>query len=303
MAQNPKRNGRNRRRRAGIRAHSAEEPEPSVPEPQGPHIPHSAIELSDTAVEEALRTGDQPGLLEDLFGTAGYAELRALARDAAARSVRGGERVLILPGIMGSKLGFPGLGPFEEALWIGPLQIAAGRLDLLRLPPSGDQRRVQALGVLLFAYLALKLRLRIAGHDAQFSPFDWRLGISALGANLARQIDEEPSRTTHLVAHSMGGLVARAALSGNPRRLGRVVTLGTPNYGSYSPVQAFRGVHSIVQKISLVDIRHDQAELAQDFPGPARNDPGAQAAAKRFVRYSELAEWRRTPRPNDAARG
>ena len=68
----------------------------------------------------------------------------------------------------------------------------------------------------------------------------------------------------------MGGLVARAALSHNPQQLGRVVTLGMPNYGSYSPVQAFRGVHSIVQKIGFVDIRHDEAELAQifgTFPG------------------------------------
>src|ERR1700756_1658053 len=69
-----------------------------------PQLLQSAIELPDAAVEEALRTGESQALLEDLFGTAGYAELRALAREAAARSVRGGERVLIVPGIMGSKL-------------------------------------------------------------------------------------------------------------------------------------------------------------------------------------------------------
>src|SRR5690349_468263 len=72
----------------------------------GSEPPQSAVELPDTTVEEALRTGENQALLEDLFGTAGYAELRGLAREAAARSVRGGERVLIVPGIMGSKLGY-----------------------------------------------------------------------------------------------------------------------------------------------------------------------------------------------------
>src|SRR5262245_42204690 len=47
----------------------------------------AAAALSDEAVEEALRTGDHPALLEDLFGAPGYAQLRGLAQQAAARSV------------------------------------------------------------------------------------------------------------------------------------------------------------------------------------------------------------------------
>jgi pimeloyl-ACP methyl ester carboxylesterase len=235
-------------------------------------LPPSPIDLADAAVEEALRTGDQPGLLEDLFGPAGYAELRQLARQASARSVRGGERVLILHGIMGSKLGFPGRWPFQDVLWIDPVDIFGGRLGALRLGPGGDPGKVRSLGVLLAAYLALKLRLRIAGHDAEFWHFDWRLGLARLGAELARAIDDPPGRTTHLVAHSMGGLVARAALKHAPKNLekGRVVTLGTPNFGSYSPVQAFRGVHSVVGKIAFIDTSHDPGELAGifgTFPG------------------------------------
>ncbi|MCC7346577.1 MAG: hypothetical protein IT538_04190 [Variibacter sp.] len=64
-----------------------------------------AFALPDGKVEELLRTGDEPALMEELFGAVGHAELRALAREAATRAVRGGTRVLILPGIMGSKLG------------------------------------------------------------------------------------------------------------------------------------------------------------------------------------------------------
>ena len=101
----------------------------STVRPDGRDNPQSqqAFTLPDDVVEEALRTGDQPGLLEDLFGPAGYVELRALARQTAARSVRGGKRVMILPGIMGSKLGYART-LLDDTLWFDPIDIAAGRL-------------------------------------------------------------------------------------------------------------------------------------------------------------------------------
>src|SRR5215217_2302734 len=97
-----------RRRAAAAARNATPEPVPVAAPDVAARAVQTAADMSDRAVEEALRTGDDPGLLETLFGSAGYAQLRALAREAAARSVRGGERVLILPGIMGSKLGFPG---------------------------------------------------------------------------------------------------------------------------------------------------------------------------------------------------
>ncbi len=266
---------------------------PSAAPGAGQPLAQSAIELPDAQVEDALQTGEHPELLQDLFGSAGYAELRSLAREASARSVRGGERVLIVPGIMGSKLGFRIAPLIQDVLWIGPIAIAGGRLIKLQLEDPTDPGEVKALGVLLFAYLALKLRLRIAGYDAAFSPFDWRLGILGLGEKLAAEIDADGGRTTHVVAHSMGGLVARAALRKNPKNLGRVITLGTPNYGSYSPVQAFRGVHSVVQKIAALDLLHDQADLAQifgRFPGLLEMIP------KRALRPSNLFDLKSWPK-------
>jgi hypothetical protein len=64
------------------------------------------IDLKDDAVQDALRSGENSGLLEDYFGAPQYAELKRLSQEASLRGVRGGERVLILPGIMGSKLGY-----------------------------------------------------------------------------------------------------------------------------------------------------------------------------------------------------
>lgn len=235
-----------------------------------------AFALPDGKVEELLRTGDEPALMEELFGAAGHAELRGLAREAATRAVRGGTRVLILPGIMGSKLGYAGR-LLDDTLWLDPIDIAAGRLAELRLDEGGGE--IRALGVMLFGYLKLKLKLRIAGHDAGFWPYDWRLGLADLGDLLAKDIEAAGRPRTHLVAHSMGGLVARAALKHAPRGLERVVTLGTPNFGSYSPVQAFRGVHTIVRKVAFLDLHHDQADLARifgTFPGLIEMMPSPQ---------------------------
>ena len=72
---------------------------------------------------------------------------------------------------------------------------------------------------------------------------DWRLGIEALAAQLNARIAADARRDVMLVGHSMGGLVARAALAGDGRRIRRIVQIGAPNGGSYAPVLAMRGVY------------------------------------------------------------
>ena len=66
--------------------------------------------------------------------------------------------------------------------------------------------------------MRIKLALRLAGYDADFHPFDWRQSIDVLGAELARRIAAE-GKEVSLVAHSMGGLVSRAALKTARRRM------------------------------------------------------------------------------------
>ena len=60
--------------------------------------------LTNEEIERALISGEHARTLETYFGEQEYAELTALAAHAARRSVRGGTRVLILPGILGSTL-------------------------------------------------------------------------------------------------------------------------------------------------------------------------------------------------------
>ena len=203
--------------------------------------------LPPDELERALLTGESPGLLEDYFGPDNYSQLRDLARDASTSPVRGGPRVLILPGIMGSTLAKKGPLGIEDILWINPVEIALGKLTSLKL--NGAASPYHAAGAILFAYLKLKLRLRINGFDADFFPYDWRRSLEDLGADLANKIQQEPASQVSLVAHSMGGLVARMALPQAGEKVTRLIMLGTPNYGSFAPVQVIRATYDVVQKI------------------------------------------------------
>ncbi|HYZ61936.1 MAG TPA: alpha/beta hydrolase, partial [Acetobacteraceae bacterium] len=285
-------------RPARTRAEAPPDPDPAP----SPAIP-SPIALPNDAVERALRTGDQLGPLEDLFGPAALDELRRLARDAEAASVRGGDRVLILPGIMGSKLGR--VRPIlDDVIWLNPAHIVLGRFDELRL--GNGAGGIEALGVFLFAYLALKLRLRIRGHAAEFHAFDWRLSVDDLAEGLRRNIAGD-TRRTHLVCHSMGGLVARAMFRlPAPANIGRIITLGTPHNGSYAPVQAFRGVEATVRKIAALDLldanpKQKQEHLAAifgTFPGLLQMIPSP--ALRQPSLFNPLSWPQQGARPGDS---
>jgi pimeloyl-ACP methyl ester carboxylesterase len=222
-----------------------------------------AFHAGDDEVLGALVNGRHAQSLREYFGASAYAQLSVLAAAAARAKKPRGPTVLILPGIMGSKI-----GASPQVLWIDPLEIASGRLTALALP-SG--RALRAAGVLLFSYAKLKLQLEIEGRRALFHAYDWRLGLDELGAELAARIvaDGQP---VILVAHSMGGLVARMALSMLPKRwVRKLIMLGTPNEGSFAAVQALRGTYPFVRRMSRLDQMHSAEHLAakvfSTFPG------------------------------------
>lgn len=244
-----------------------------------------AFHADDEEVLHALGCGLQMESLREYFGAPAHAELSVLAAAARKAKKTRGSRILILPGIMGSKLGGPlrrvggrHRNPASEVLWIDPLQIAAGRLTAMALP----NQSLKPMGVLLFSYARLKLQLQIAGFDASFYAYDWRQGLKELGAKLAADIEAD-GRPVVLVAHSMGGLVGRMAAGILPRRLVRkLIMLGTPNQGSFAPIQALRGTYPVVRKISTLDHLHSAEDLAQHvfctFPGLYHMLPPAQYA-------------------------
>jgi pimeloyl-ACP methyl ester carboxylesterase len=228
-----------------------------------------AFHADDVEVLEALAHGRQASSLREYFGAPAYAELSALAMAAKKCAKPRGPRVLILPGIMGSKLGgrLRGGGAksrhvAHQVLWIDPLQIAAGRLTALALPSTLP---VRPMGVLLFSYARLKLRLQIDGCDARFHSYDWRLGLDELGAGLAARIRDD-GRPVILVAHSMGGLVARMAVRNLPKRLvRRLVMLGTPNH---LPLRA-QNLHPRSQSFGGISQREGIPHISRPLPHAA----------------------------------
>lgn len=228
----------------------------------------SPYDLEDADVERALlaRDGLHQRQLEELFGEGALAHMRALAAQGQRSVTRGGPDVLVLPGIMGSTLGFE--GPlFNDTIWVDPIDLGLGNLVLLA---PQRKKKVKALGVLLTTYLELKLKLRLKGIDASFHPYDWRLDIRTLGEELAARIEANHSREgVHLVCHSMGGLVARRAMhvlkaKGKDKWVKQVVMLGTPNHGAFAPVLVLRQCHALTQKLAKLDQRHSFDELVDE---------------------------------------
>ena len=213
-------------------------------------------------VEHLLCTGQQRRRLIAYFGEAEYARLQPLAVAAAAVKQDPDRCVYVVPGLMGSQLCLPRQGPVpDDLLWLDPHDISEGRLSLLSMPGAP----VMASGPVLYGYLPLKLALQAAGYTVRCFAYDWRRDVAESGTVLARQLASETAHEVSVIAHSMGGLVARAALrSPMSSHVRRLITLGTPHGGSYAPVLAVRGVYPLVRRLAQIDPVHSAEELARE---------------------------------------
>lgn len=240
-------------------------------------------DLHDEQVVALLRSGAHAMLLSAYFGEVEYRELCQYAKLAATRADANGPIVYILPGIMGSKL-----GAARQLVWLHPAAIANGGLLELATPSVGS---LLASGVMLPGYLKLKLMLEIAGFRPVLFPFDWRCDLFELGRALLAHMTANGHENVLLVAHSMGGLVARAALSlDEGERIAKLIQLGAPNNGSFAPVQALRAVYPTVRKIAALDHRHTAEELARkvflSLPGLYQMLPSNSAGLDLFDLHS-----------------
>jgi pimeloyl-ACP methyl ester carboxylesterase len=265
------------------------------------HItPYDRFAWTDDEVERLLATGEHRRELIAYFGAREHTELARLARKAAGTPTKPDTRVLVVPGIMGSQLGMRRPAPLpDDVLWVDPIDIELGRLTSLRLPGTAP---VISLGAVLYSYRRVKLHLRAAGFSAAFFDYDWRLGVDELGRALAERVLAEAAGSVMIVGHSMGGLVTRAALSlPGMEKVRRVVLMGTPNFGSFAPVQALRGTYAVVRKIARL-VRNSSAEtmateVFTTFPSLYQMLPSADRNGGPDL--FDASEWPEAdPRPN-----
>ena len=226
-----------------------------------------------------LVSGEQRQELAAYFGESEYVDLVRLARKAERAGVNdAAPHVVVVPGILGSQLGIARQRPLpNDVLWLDPIDIQVGRLRLLGLDAGAP---IIPLGVVLYSHLKLRLRLRTAGFRVTLHDYDWRLGIEESGAALAAWLRERGPQRLAIVAHSMGGLLSRTALAlPGTQHVERVVLLGTPNQGSFAPVQVLRGTYAVVRKIARLDAATTAERLTEEvfngFPSLYQMIPAA----------------------------
>jgi pimeloyl-ACP methyl ester carboxylesterase len=247
-------------------------------------------ELAQMVARPAI---DEEKALRTYLGDERYQRLHSLAlRRAMMQSLRAGQRrasrgrtavqsrnVIVIPGVLGSELtSFDKVG-HAERIWLNPRRIVSGDLTRLQLAANGlnefDSRySVQATGIMKRYYGELMLVLGVNWNVHAFW-YDWRKDMNITAAQLHARINTlfPSGETVHIVAHSVGGLVARTYLANYDAgwaRVGRLIMLGTPNHGLYTAPLALTGQLDIIQWIDQLDPHHNAAEIqaiVSSFPG------------------------------------
>ncbi|WGK63968.1 DUF7379 domain-containing protein [Croceiramulus getboli] len=180
--------------------------------------------------------------------------------------------VLLIPGIMGSTLDHAGSNQ-----WIDFEEISKGGIKS-KLHIQADE--VKASGVIKSFYNKLALHLKKT-HDVITYPFDWRRSVSDAAKALAGQVRrllEDHNQPVKIVAHSMGGLVARQFMMDFPelwkemksRTGGKLLMLGTPWLGSYLIMEVLSGHARRVKQLAMLDFRNNKKDLLKvfrEYPG------------------------------------
>ncbi len=167
------------------------------------------------------------------------------ARAAAVQPDPTRPAVFVLPGILGSHL-----KAGDRRIWLS-LRLVGG---LPRLRYTGAPDNVLPDGPIGLIYDDLIAHLAETHEVIPFA-YDWRRPIEEEARRLADAVDAAltarlgSGEAVRIVAHSMGGLVARTMQLERPevwqrlmsRSGARLLMLGTPNAGSWAPMQVLSG--------------------------------------------------------------
>lgn len=235
---------------------------------RGPDVNHFSYFRNDRTAQQVVAgiTLSGPALKQALSPSA---ELAPLWRPAA----RGGDRrpvVFVVPGFAGSSLSADGV-----PIWPDLRGLAAGRFARL----GSDATGVVAGQLLDRIYGGLCQTLEQT-HDVRPFAYDWRLSIEDTAAALARALDQALSsgcEPVRIVAHGMGGLVARTALAADSAlwdafrsRAGcRLIMLGSPNDGTHASVMMLMRRDRLMRMLAMIDVSSstlDHAQVIARFP-------------------------------------
>ena len=166
-------------------------------------------------------------------------------------------------------------GDSQNLLWVQILRLIQGQFGKLALDAQGaSEIDVRASGMYMRFYGSQLARLSQQWTVRPFY-FDWRRDIRLAADELHTSINTwfGPDEPVHLVGHSMGGLVARSYIVKHKDRWdkgGRLIMLGTPNYGSFAIPRLLFGTNDILAIVSKIDFAHDARDLlntAKTFTG------------------------------------
>ncbi len=175
--------------------------------------------------------------------------------------------VILLPGIMGSTLEANG-----QDQWVQMRNINQGAIsDYLKI----DATNVTASGIIEKYYSKLGTYLE-ADYDVISLAFDWRASVSVAATDLKDCIEDLLLNHTvniHIIAHSMGGLVARQCMIDHPKTWGnfnsngnnKYIMLGTPWLGSYLIMEVLTGHSRRVKQLAAIDFKNNKKDLLAVF--------------------------------------
>jgi hypothetical protein len=173
----------------------------------------------------------------------------------------------VVPGFLSSEL-------FEDALhtlllWADYNYLMQGTIGKTRLASNGidpgppDGRQLYS-GLPLLEYWReptklLREQLAPHGYEVFSAGWDWRKDFYLAGEALASKIESAVTSDNPctIVAHSLGGLVARRAWDllssvNQSAKIRRIITLGTPHQGSYAAVLIASGDAEYFEQIQFL---------------------------------------------------
>jgi len=275
--------------------------------------------LLKTPTEAALRARRRSGPAPDGAGAdmavSDQTEPEVLRRLAQrSRLMRGRSRpignVVFLHGITGSDLAVSKGSGKPSSIWVDIWSLVSGHLQHLKLAPDGRREadptlRVRTTGINKRYYARAVLALRAQWNVEPYA-YDWRRDIDEASDGLAAFIkDRFNSEPLHIVAHSMGGLVARNMIHRHPKLWesmrdpkllggGRLVMLGTPNYGSFAIPQVMTGADALMARLERFDLNHNLSDLLKitnSFLGTYMLLPAFDKLPPELKRLYESSSW------------